>query len=84
MSFIAFFLQNKKANTHIPEIIGNMVGYEMSGNITDKAISEEFFAAVTQNHSWATGGSNDAEHWQAPMKMGDNLNADTGVRCAPR
>ena len=69
------------ANTHIPEVIGNLVGYELTGNATDKAIGDEFFAAVTQNHSWATGGSNDAEHWQAARRMGDNLNADTEESC---
>jgi DUF1680 family protein len=74
-------LEGNHANTHIPEIIGNMVGYELTGNATDKAISEEFFAAVTQNHSWATGGSNDGEHWQAAMRMGDNLNANTEESC---
>ena len=47
-------LAGNHANTHIPEGIGNMVGYELTGNATDKAIAGEFFAAVTQNHSWAT------------------------------
>ena len=41
----------------------------------------EFFAAVTRNHSWATGGSNDGEHWGAPMRMGDQLNGNTEESC---
>ena len=52
-------LGGNHANTHIPEVIGNARGYELTSNATDKAIALEFFAAVTQNHSWVTGGSND-------------------------
>ena len=56
-------LGGNHANTHIPEVLGNAVGYELTGNATDRAITLQFFAAVTQNHSWATGGSNDGEYW---------------------
>ena len=48
---------------------------------TDKAIAVEFFAAVTRNHSWVTGGSNDGEYWGAPMRMGDQLNGNTEESC---
>ena len=69
------------ANTHIPEIIGSARGYEVSGNATQKAIAENFFSIVTQHHSWATGGSNDGEHWTTPDRMGNQLNADTEESC---
>lgn len=69
------------ANTHIPEIIGSARGYELTGNTTQKAIVENFFEIVTTNHSWATGGSNDGEHWGPPRMMGDELNADTEESC---
>jgi DUF1680 family protein len=51
------------ANTHIPEVIGTARGYELTGNETQQAIALNFFHIVTSNHSWATGGSNDGEHW---------------------
>jgi len=69
------------ANTHIPEIIGSARGYELSSNTTQKAIAENFFKFLLANHSWATGGSNDGEHWAAPARMGDQLNADTEESC---
>eukprot|EP00041_Stephanoeca_diplocostata_P030284 m.912521 g.912521 ORF g.912521 m.912521 type:complete len:893 (+) comp23727_c0_seq18:76-2754(+) len=69
------------ANTHIPEIIGAARGYELTANATQHAIAVNFFSLVTQHHSWATGGSNDGEHWGAPDRMGDYLNADTEESC---
>ena len=69
------------ANTHIPEIIGAARGYEVSGNLTQKNITTNFFDIVTSAHAWATGGSNDGEHWTTPMRMGDQLNADTEESC---
>jgi DUF1680 family protein len=69
------------ANTHIPEIIGSARGYELTSNLTQKAIAENFFAILLANHSWATGGSNDGEHWTTPNRMGDQLNADTEESC---
>ena len=69
------------ANTHIPEIIGSARGYELTGNQTQKDIAVNFFHIVTANHSWATGGSNDGEHWTTPQRMGDQLNADTEESC---
>jgi DUF1680 family protein len=69
------------ANTHIPEVIGTARGYELTGNETQKAIAVNFFTIVTANHSWATGGSNEAEHWTAPNRMGDQLTANTEESC---
>ncbi len=69
------------ANTHIPEIIGSARGYELTGNSTQKNITQNFFDIVTSAHSWATGGSNDAEHWGPPHQMGDQLNGDTEESC---
>lgn len=58
------------ANTHIPEIIGSARGYELTGNATQKAIAENFFSIITTAHSFATGGSNDDEHWGSPHELG--------------
>ena len=69
------------ANTHIPEIIGDLNGYGLTGNDTKMTIAETFFQFVTTTHSWATGGSNHGEYWQAPMRMGDSLDGDTEESC---
>jgi hypothetical protein len=63
------------------EIIGSARGYELTGNLTQKSIASNFFAIVTQNHSFATGGSNDHEHWGAPNMMGDQLDGETEESC---
>eukprot|EP01062_Namystynia_karyoxenos_P069283 TRINITY_DN64807_c0_g1_i1.p1 TRINITY_DN64807_c0_g1~~TRINITY_DN64807_c0_g1_i1.p1 ORF type:complete len:863 (+),score=230.70 TRINITY_DN64807_c0_g1_i1:72-2591(+) len=74
-------LAGNHANTHIPEVIGNARGFEFTGNGTDKAVVTEFFAAVTQNHSFATGGSNDMEHWGPARQLGDQMNDATQESC---
>ena len=73
------------ANTHIPEIIGSARGYELTGNRTQQAITTNFFNILTAGenktfkpaapggHSFATGGSNAAEHWFSPSVLGDSL-----------
>lgn len=67
------------ANTHIPEIVGSARGYELTGNATQHAIVSNFFNILTAGegeewdpaspggHTWATGGSNDQEHWCEPI-----------------
>jgi len=69
------------ANTHIPEVIGDLNGYALSGNETQRAIVDNFLDMLLANHSWATGGSNDHEFWSAPRTLGDFLNADTEETC---
>ena len=73
------------ANTHFPEIIGSARGYELTGNATQKAIATNFFHILTAGegqqwdpaapggHSFATGGSNAAEHWFNASFLGDSL-----------
>ena len=41
---------------HLPQIIGNARAYELTSNATDAAIVRNFMAALTENHSYATGG----------------------------
>eukprot|EP00050_Salpingoeca_kvevrii_P017944 m.69452 g.69452 ORF g.69452 m.69452 type:complete len:836 (-) comp7818_c0_seq2:170-2677(-) len=69
------------ANTHIPEVIGSARGFELTGNATQQRITENFFRFVTTTHAWATGGSNDYEHWGPPMRLGDQLNDQTEESC---
>ena len=79
------------ANTHLPEIVGSARGYELTGNVTQMAIATNFFNILTAgaNESWdpsapgghtfATGGSNAAEHWFAAATLADSLQPNRWV-----
>ena len=74
-------LTNNHANTHIPEIIGDARGYELTGNQTQHDIASNFFSILSTTRDWATGGSNSGEMWGEPHRLGDGLNADTEESC---
>lgn len=69
------------ANFHLPEIVGFARAFEVTGNETDAAIARNFFAALTQNHSFCTGGSNTGECWQKPRDLGAFLSTQTQESC---
>ena len=62
------------ANTHIPEVIGAARRHEVTGDPTYRQITEFFFNLLTSTRTYATGGSNDNEHWGSPHRLGDTLN----------
>ena len=74
-------LQDFHANTHIPEILGDLQGYMLTGNATELAIVENFLDILEENHTYATGGSNDHEYWGVSRMLGDAMNADTEETC---
>ena len=74
-------LPGNHANTHIPEIIGDARGFELTGNSTKSAIAQNFWAFQVNHHSFATGNGNDGEHWGDADHMGDQLNSDTEESC---
>ncbi len=53
----------------------------LTGNLTQRTIVQTFLDVLYANHSYATGGSNDGEHWYAPRMVGDQLNANTEETC---
>ena len=75
--------------------MGSAKGYEITGNLTMKAVSQNFFDILTAGegrhwdpsapggHSFATGGSNAAEHWFAADSLGDSLLVDSPIRGYP-
>lgn len=67
------------ANTHIPEVIGNAAGFEVTGNDTDRRIARFFLDVLRANHSFATGGSNAAEHWGPADATADQLLGSNGA-----
>ena len=74
-------LQDFHANTHLPEILGDLVGHTLTGNATQAAIVGNFLDILLSNHSWATGGSNEGEWWHAPRTLFSQLTSDTEETC---
>ncbi|PNH12698.1 hypothetical protein TSOC_000340, partial [Tetrabaena socialis] len=50
-------------------VAGFAEAYDVTGDEAARAATANFFAIVTNHHSFATGGSNDHEFWQAPDEM---------------
>jgi len=69
------------ANFHLPEVVGMARAYELTGNVTDKAIVDNFYDALTTNHSFATMGSNSGECWQDARDLGNFLDGQTEESC---
>lgn len=66
-------LNNQHANTHLPEIIGIARGWEVTGNATLAYIAHFFYTTLSQNYTYATGGSNVDEHWKYPGELGNAI-----------
>ncbi len=74
-------LSPNHANTHIPEIIGDQATYEYTGNTSKYTVTTNFFGFLNESHTYATGGSNDYEHWGAANQLGDAMNDQTEESC---
>merc|ERR1719247_847047 len=69
------------ANFHLPEVVGNANAYRLTKNASDQAVSRNFFDILYTNHSFATGGSNSGECWQASRDLGAFLSTQTEESC---
>jgi hypothetical protein len=74
-------LGGQHANTHIPQVVGDARGYEMTGNATKHDIVANFNGILLAHHSWSTGGSNEKEYWGAADQLGSQLNSQTEESC---
>lgn len=61
------------ANTHIPEVVGDLNGYALTANDTKLAIGSTFFRVLQESHAYATGGSSDHEMWWPANTLGSQL-----------
>ena len=52
------------------QVNGFAASYERSGDTAKLAAVRNFFDIITSSHSYATGGNNDGEFWQAPHELG--------------
>ncbi len=68
------------ANTHIPKICGAARRYELTGDETYHRIVAFFWDRVATTRSYATGGSNQDEHWSEAGKLAATL-SDKNQEC---
>lgn len=57
-------LKGLHSNTQVPKIIGAARRYELTGDPRYRRIAEFFWETVTQNRTYATGGSSNDEFWK--------------------
>lgn len=69
------------ANTHIPEVIGAARRYELTGDQRYRTIATYFWDRVANTRSYATGGSNEAEHWGDPDKLAGTIGFQNQESC---
>jgi DUF1680 family protein len=74
-------LAGNHSNTNIPKVIGAARGYEVTGDTRYNSIAEFFWQTVVDHHSFAPGGTSNAnEGWSAPDTAGTHLGA-AGQEC---
>ena len=56
-------LKGLHTNTHIPQVIGAARRYELTGDTHYRDIAKYFFDEVTEERSYATGGTSNGEGW---------------------
>lgn len=65
-------LRGLHMNTHVPQVIGAMRRYEVSGDVRYREIAEFFWETVTTSRTYATGGSSNSEHWKTePYRLAE-------------
>ncbi|MEO6816274.1 MAG: glycoside hydrolase family 127 protein [Edaphobacter sp.] len=66
-------LAGNHANTNIPKVIGAARGYELTGDERYNRISNVFYDAVVEHHSYCTGGTSNGEFWHKPDAVSTEL-----------
>jgi len=75
--------RNLHANQHIPQIMGAMMEYEVTGDKYYHRIAQTFFHHVTHHHMYAIGGVGQGECFRDPDALAANVKEDTNCEtCA--
>ncbi len=74
-------LEGKHANTQVPKAIGCARIHQLTSGEKYGKASAFFWETVTHNHTYATGGNSDSEHFGAPGKLNDRLGENTCETC---
>lgn len=70
------------ANQHIPQVLGAMELYKVTGIKKYYEMSEFFWQTVVSSHCYANGGTGEGEMFHESGKIGALLNKDTAETCA--
>ncbi len=75
-------LKGQHVNSFIPNVIGLMRDYEITGNKESYRISDWFWQQVTAARSYVTGGTSNNESWNAdPYHMHEELSGASHETC---
>jgi len=69
------------ANTNIPKVLGAARGFELADKPGDDALTAFFWDRVANHRSYATGGSNQNEHWGSPDALAQTLASNDEETC---
>lgn len=75
-------LDTLHANQHIPQIIGCMKLFEVTGEKRYYDIARFFWESVTRDHIYAIGGTGEGEMFHGPKEIGSLLSKHTAESCA--
>ena len=75
-------LKGQHVNSYIPNVVGLMRKYELTGDKESYRISRWFWKQVTEARSYITGGTSNDEHWNSdPYHMHDELGPSSHETC---
>lgn len=75
-------MKGQHVNSFIPNIIGNAVQYEATGDRSHRHIAEYFWRQVVDHRSYATGGVSNHEHFRTgPDELAEELGDHTQETC---
>ena len=77
----ALLQQHPERSAWHVQVNGYVACYEVTGNESCRLSVLNFVDMLVANHSWPTGGSNAAEKWGEPMRMGDLLTEVCSGKC---
>lgn len=75
-------LDGMHANQHIPQMVGAIKMYEMSGEKKYYTIASRFWDIVTGSHAYAIGGTGESEMFHAAGDIAGLLTKSTSESCA--
>lgn len=70
------------ANQHIPQVTGYLRVYEGSGEQHYLDTAQNFWSMVTRDHTYANGGTGEAEKFRPAKEIAGALTAKTAETCA--
>ena len=75
-------LDGMHANQHIPQVIGAVKMYEMTGEKRYYGLASLFWKIVTQSHMYAIGGTGESEMFHEAGNIAGLLTKSTSESCA--